>query len=109
MRFCRWFRRRCVIIPAVLCAVGKIVVNNTRLKFWDLGGQHELQPLWKQYYAECHGIMFVVDSTDHARLDECRKIFGSFSSFLFLLVARLGSMAGQRVCFIFENAQRACF
>lgn len=31
-----------------------------------------LRQLWKEYYAECHAIVFVVDSTDRARIEECR-------------------------------------
>ena len=34
------------------------------LKIWDVGGQHSLRKLWKSYYASCHAIIFVVDSTD---------------------------------------------
>lgn len=36
----------------------------------DLGGQEELQSLWDKYYAECHGIIYMIDSTDHERLEE---------------------------------------
>ena len=34
------------------------------LKIWDVGGQHSLRKLWKSYYASCHAIIYVVDSTD---------------------------------------------
>ncbi len=40
-----------------------------RLHFWDLGGQEELKSLWKSYYKDAHGIIFVVDSTDQNRID----------------------------------------
>ena len=36
----------------------------------DLGGQTELQSLWNKYYAESHGIIYMIDSTDRARLEE---------------------------------------
>ena len=29
--------------------------------FWDLGGQKILRSIWKKYYTECHGIIFVID------------------------------------------------
>ena len=38
--------------------------------FWDLGGQPILRSIWKKYYAECHGIIFVIDITNEERLDE---------------------------------------
>lgn len=36
------------------------------LKIWDVGGQHSLRGLWQSYYASCHAIVFVIDSTDIA-------------------------------------------
>ena len=31
---------------------------------WDLGGRSPLRPLWRHYYQDCEGIIFVVDSHD---------------------------------------------
>src|ERR671939_618704 len=56
--------------------VGKIDVNRARLNFWDLGGQRELHGIWEKYYSECHAIVFVVDSTDKERIEECKEVFG---------------------------------
>lgn len=47
--------------------------------FWDLGGQEELQSLWDKYYAECHGVIYVIDSTDEERLSESKEAFGECS------------------------------
>lgn len=55
--------------------IGTVDVGKTRLVFWDLGGQEELQPLWDKYYAECHGVIYVIDSTDEARLAESKQAF----------------------------------
>lgn len=55
--------------------LGKIDVGRTRLSFWDLGGQEELQSLWDKYYAECHALIYVVDSADHERIDESVAAF----------------------------------
>ena len=55
--------------------VGKIVIGNSRLNFWDLGGQKELQSLWEKYFLECHAIVFVVDSTDSQRIQEVKDTF----------------------------------
>lgn len=77
--------------------IGKIDSDGVVLNFWDLGGQSELQCLWDkvyigivenhylildfffsfiQYYAESHAIIYVVDSSDHERLDESKQAFG---------------------------------
>lgn len=41
------------------------------LKFWDLGGQKSLRSMWSRYYTNCHGIIFIIDSTDSERFQEC--------------------------------------
>ncbi|XP_075757075.1 ADP-ribosylation factor-related protein 1 isoform X1 [Pelodiscus sinensis] len=55
--------------------IGTIDVGKARLMFWDLGGQDELQSLWDKYYAESHGIIYVIDSTDEERLSESKRAF----------------------------------
>ncbi|XP_027810026.1 ADP-ribosylation factor-related protein 1 isoform X2 [Marmota flaviventris] len=55
--------------------IGTVDVGKTRLMFWDLGGQEELQSLWDKYYAECHGVIYVIDSTDEERLSESKQAF----------------------------------
>lgn len=37
---------------------------------WDIGGQREIRPYWKNYYDNTDGLVFVVDSSDDARLSE---------------------------------------
>lgn len=46
------------------------------MKFWDLGGQTELQSLWDKYYMESHGVIFLIDSSDPDRFDETKEAFG---------------------------------
>lgn len=41
------------------------------LKFWDLGGQKLLRTMWLRYFDQCHGIIFIIDSTDTERFEEC--------------------------------------
>lgn len=40
--------------------------------------QHPLSSL-PQYYAECHGVIYVIDSTDEERLSESKRAFGACS------------------------------
>lgn len=63
------------IAPTVGQNVATIPVDNNRsiLKFWDVGGQASLRAMWSEYYPQCHGIIFVVDSTDRSRIDECSE------------------------------------
>ncbi|XP_069099373.1 ADP-ribosylation factor-related protein 1 isoform X1 [Pleurodeles waltl] len=55
--------------------IGTIDMGKSRLMFWDLGGQEELQSLWDKYYAESHGVIYVIDSTDEDRLSESKRAF----------------------------------
>lgn len=55
--------------------IGKIDVDGVRLNFWDLGGQQELQSLWDKYYAECHAVIYIVDSSDRDRVSESKETF----------------------------------
>ena len=55
--------------------LGKIDVGGVRLNFWDLGGQEELQALWDKYYAECHAVIYVLDSGDRERVEESKQAF----------------------------------
>lgn len=38
---------------------------------WDIGGQREIRPYWKNYYENTDGLVYVVDSADDMRLKEC--------------------------------------
>ena len=38
---------------------------------WDIGGQKAIRPYWKNYYENTDGLVFVVDSSDEERLNEC--------------------------------------
>ncbi|SCU92850.1 LAMI_0E12310g1_1 [Lachancea mirantina] len=59
------------ITPTVGQNVATIPVENCNLKLWDVGGQEALRSLWAEYYLQAHGIVFVIDSSDRSRLDEC--------------------------------------
>ena len=37
---------------------------------WDVGGQYKIRPLWRHYYQNSDGLLFVIDSTDIDRVNE---------------------------------------
>jgi len=37
---------------------------------WDVGGQDKIRPLWRHYYQNTQGVIFVVDSNDRDRIDD---------------------------------------
>ncbi|KAJ4304328.1 ADP-ribosylation factor protein 3 [Collariella sp. IMI 366227] len=51
-------------VPTVGQNVSTITLPDMYLKIWDVGGQLSLRQLWQSYYASCHAIVFIIDSTD---------------------------------------------
>ncbi|XP_026094057.1 ADP-ribosylation factor-like protein 11 [Carassius auratus] len=47
--------------------------KKTSLTVWDVGGQGTMRPNWKYYLEECKVLVFVVDSSDRARMAEAQK------------------------------------
>ena len=39
---------------------------------WDIGGQREIRPYWRNYYEEISAIIYVIDSTDTNRMEEVK-------------------------------------
>ena len=37
---------------------------------WDVGGQDKIHPLWRHYFQNTQGLIFVVDSNDRERVGE---------------------------------------
>ena len=44
-----------------------------KLNVWDIGGQKAIRPYWKNYYENTDGLVFVVDSSDEERVNECKE------------------------------------
>jgi ADP-ribosylation factor protein 1 len=40
---------------------------------WDVGGQEKIRQLWKYYYQNTQGLIFVVDSSDRDRISEAAE------------------------------------
>ena len=38
----------------------------------DVGGGKNIRGIWKNYFAEIHGLVYVVDSSEHERLEEAK-------------------------------------
>uniref|UniRef100_A0A8C4PZM5 ADP-ribosylation factor-like protein 11 n=1 Tax=Eptatretus burgeri TaxID=7764 RepID=A0A8C4PZM5_EPTBU len=47
-------------------------VHGSAFRFWDVGGQERLRPLWRSYARGADAIVYVVDSADSERLEEAR-------------------------------------
>ena len=47
--------------------------KNISFTVWDVGGQDKIRPLWRHYYTNTQGLIFVVDSNDRDRIDAALK------------------------------------
>ncbi|MBA0653510.1 hypothetical protein Goklo_020675, partial [Gossypium klotzschianum] len=42
------------------------------LNIWDVGGQRTIRSYWRNYFEQTDGLVWVVDSSDLRRLDDCK-------------------------------------
>ncbi|CAN6858967.1 unnamed protein product [Brassica oleracea] len=52
--------------------VETVEYRNISFIVWDVGGQDKIRPLWKYYFQNTQGLIFVVDSNDRDRVVEAR-------------------------------------
>jgi small GTP-binding protein len=59
-------------IPTIGFNVESIKYQNVSFTVWDVGGQDKIRPLWRHYFDNIQGLIFVVDSNDKDRISEAR-------------------------------------
>jgi ADP-ribosylation factor protein 1 len=62
----------------MLCAgfnVEKVQYKNVLFTVWDVGGQEKLRPLWRHYFNNTDGLIYVVDSQDRERVNRAASEF----------------------------------
>jgi small GTP-binding protein len=60
-------------IPAIGFNVETLDYKGLNLTVWDVGGQDKIRVLWKHYYQNTDGLIFVVDSNDKDRVDDAAE------------------------------------
>uniref|UniRef100_A0AC34QC33 ADP-ribosylation factor n=1 Tax=Panagrolaimus sp. JU765 TaxID=591449 RepID=A0AC34QC33_9BILA len=60
-------------IPTIGFNVETVTYKNLSFTVWDVGGQDKIRPLWRHYFNNTNGIIFVVDSNDRERIDEAKQ------------------------------------
>merc|ERR1712060_298127 len=56
-------------IPTIGFNVESVEFQNINFTVWDVGGQDKIRPLWRHYYQNTQGLIFVVDSNDKERIN----------------------------------------
>ncbi|XP_078079890.1 ADP-ribosylation factor 2-like [Mustelus asterias] len=59
-------------IPTIGFNVETIEYKNISFTVWDVGGQDKIRTLWRHYFQNTQGLIFVVDSNDRERINEAR-------------------------------------
>lgn len=60
-------------IPTIGFNVETVEYKNISFTVWDVGGQDKIRPLWRHYFQNTQGLIFVVDSNDKERCTEARE------------------------------------
>ena len=61
------------ISPTVGFNIKSLEYKGFVLNIWDVGGQKTIRTYWRNYFEQTDGIIWVVDSVDRFRLQECRQ------------------------------------
>ncbi|XP_072987673.1 ADP-ribosylation factor-like protein 2 [Typha latifolia] len=61
-----------VISPTLGFNIKTIKYQKYSLNIWDVGGQKTIRSYWRNYFEQTDGLVWVVDSSDVRRLDDCR-------------------------------------
>ena len=78
-----------IFCSSLLEIVATIEIEDVRVVIWDVGGhvrfllilevQKSMRSMWSKYYRDCHGVIFLIDSSDPDRFkvvkDELRLCF----------------------------------
>jgi len=61
------------VSPTLGFNIKTFVHGRYTLNIWDVGGQRTLRPYWRNYFEQTDALVWVVDSGDRLRLDDCKE------------------------------------
>jgi len=90
-------------IPTIGFNVETVEYKNISFTVWDVGGQDKIRPLWRHYYQNTQGVIFVVDSNDRDRIDDSKDYEHSAKEELNRMLAE--DELREAVLLVFANKQ----
>jgi len=61
------------IAPTLGFNIKTLSYKGFKLNMWDVGGQKTIRAYWRNYFEKTDGLVWVVDSADKIRLDDCKR------------------------------------
>ncbi|PQM33324.1 ADP-ribosylation factor-like protein 2 [Prunus yedoensis var. nudiflora] len=61
-----------VVSPTLGFNIKTITYQKYTLNIWDVGGQKTIRSYWRNYFEQTDGLVWVVDSSDLRRLEDCK-------------------------------------
>eukprot|EP00178_Gracilaria_changii_P024528 TRINITY_DN73_c0_g1_i1.p1 TRINITY_DN73_c0_g1~~TRINITY_DN73_c0_g1_i1.p1 ORF type:complete len:203 (+),score=23.16 TRINITY_DN73_c0_g1_i1:424-1032(+) len=61
-----------ILITFFVLSLRTVDYKNVKFTVWDVGGQDKIRPLWRHYFQNTQGLIYVVDSNDRDRIPEAR-------------------------------------
>jgi len=61
------------ISPTLGFNIKTLEYQDFKLNVWDVGGQSTIRSYWRNYFEKTDGLVWVVDSGDLMRLEDCRR------------------------------------
>ncbi|KAM1357169.1 hypothetical protein ACFX13_031919 [Malus domestica] len=61
-----------VVSPTLGFNIKTIIYQKYTLNIWDVGGQKTIRSYWRNYFEQTDGLVWVVDSSDLRRLEDCK-------------------------------------
>lgn len=61
------------IPPTVGFNIKTVLVDAFKVNIWDVGGQRSIRAFWRNYFDTTDGLVWVVDSSDTHRLEDCKS------------------------------------
>ncbi|KZS94125.1 ARF/SAR superfamily [Sistotremastrum niveocremeum HHB9708] len=61
------------ISPTLGFEIKTMIHGRCTLNIWDVGGQRTLRPYWRNYFERTDAVVWVVDSSDRLRIQDCKE------------------------------------
>eukprot|EP00919_Chromeraceae_sp_WS-2016_P053289 GHVR01126554.1.p1 GENE.GHVR01126554.1~~GHVR01126554.1.p1 ORF type:complete len:121 (-),score=21.46 GHVR01126554.1:346-708(-) len=61
------------ISPTLGFNIQTLEFDGYQLNIWDVGGQSSIRSYWRNYFEQTDGLVWVVDSADTQRLEDCKR------------------------------------